>query len=73
MQVINKSIMKTAVVNISQMYNPDLVQKKELKKIGFITQLYWLTWRIYIEYKRNSFLIFFRFFLYMVNIIYIFF
>ncbi|XP_043284562.1 protein scarlet-like isoform X2 [Venturia canescens] len=37
----------------------------EFKKVRSYTQLEWLTWRNYIDYKRNKFTIFFKFLLYM--------
>ncbi|XP_043466847.1 protein scarlet-like isoform X2 [Leptopilina heterotoma] len=43
----------------------DCVSTLEFKKVRCLTQLEWLTWRIYIDYKRNLSVLIVRFLLYM--------
>ena len=37
------------------------------KKVRCLTQMEWLTWRIYVDYKRNASVLIIRFLLYMVG------
>lgn len=46
----------------------DCVSTLEFKKVHCLTQLEWLTWRIYIDYKRNLSVLIVRFLLYMVSV-----
>ena len=48
-------------------FTDSLMPTLEFKKVHCLTQLEWLTWRIYIDYKRNVSALLLRFLLYMVS------
>lgn len=50
---------------IHPFFSRSIVPVNDFKKIHAITQLEWLTWRSYVDYKRNYSVIFLRFCLYM--------
>ncbi|KAF7991387.1 hypothetical protein HCN44_002949 [Aphidius gifuensis] len=49
-----------------EIFTDDTLQVSDFKKIKSITQLEWLTWRSYIDYKRNWSTIILRFSMYML-------
>ncbi|XP_046830230.1 protein scarlet-like [Vespa crabro] len=51
--------------NLSIIFSDNVLSKNDFKKIRTLTQIEWLLWRTYIDYKRNLFSIFLRFIFYL--------
>lgn len=45
----------------------DISSRDDFKRVNALTQIEWLLWRTYVDYKRNLSTIFLRFIFYMVN------
>lgn len=68
-QAIEQSCSGTSMADLPHpIFSVGLLPASEFKKVQTFTQFQWLTWRIYIDYKRNIPSIFLRFFLYMVSL-----
>lgn len=53
--------------NFPIIFSDNVLSKNDFKKIGLLTQIKWLLWRTYIDYKRNLSSIFLRFIIYLVS------
>ncbi|XP_047360896.1 protein scarlet-like isoform X2 [Vespa velutina] len=51
--------------NLSIIFSNNVLSKNDFKKIRTLTQIEWLLWRTYIDYKRNLFSILLRFIVYL--------
>ncbi|KAL2714613.1 protein scarlet-like isoform X1 [Vespula squamosa] len=51
--------------NFPIIFSDNVLSKNDFKKIRALTQIEWLFWRTYIDYKRNPFSIFLRFTIYL--------
>ncbi|XP_035727888.1 protein scarlet-like isoform X2 [Vespa mandarinia] len=52
--------------NLSIIFSDNVLSKNDFKKIRTLTQIKWLLWRTYIDYKRNFFSILLRFIFYLI-------
>ncbi|XP_026301188.1 protein scarlet isoform X2 [Apis mellifera] len=55
----------TESMELPSIFSDVSLSLKNFKKARFLTQLHWLVWRIYLDYKRNYTTLFLRFITYM--------